>query len=391
MSALLGLILGATGGFVVFADLRALGVPSGQALGAGGVSWLVLPLVWHVFAERKRTTDLKLPWRARTRLVLRSVGVNALVLLVAFASLGPQGVWANARAAFPPTFGPATPPGTAPDAPVAPPPAPVADAPEAHELETFVPSDATWVVGIAGSAALQQLVSPTAGDTEEKLAAMHKCHIQLERAQVLIAGRGASRLAVARAPGLSDEGNLYCLVGALGSEHFQLKFEPQGSVSRFTVTGLVPSETLTFTNVGQDTVFMVADDWSEAVEQRRSKQSARVDQGPLGQPLARVDRHAALWAVSVTRTPQGPWDLSAQARFEGPRFNLQATSVPPAGPGEMAEARLTVPLAFARALPDGALTSGAVGLVQAVAATGAALPVPPQAAPAQNSVRPSPE
>jgi hypothetical protein len=355
---------------IPFASLRALGATLGLAGAAAAVAFPVLPVLWHLLAERKRSPRVGGPGTALERLGLRSLGLGLIVLAVSLASLGPRqvggglaGLFGIARKRIEP-------------APAARPGAPVATV-FRHELEDFIPADASLVVAMSGAAIMQQLLTSLGADTKKAVAAFQKCQVLTDRALVLVATRGAAdRLVVVRAPGMTDQRNLYCMVGFLGSDRLGVKFTRDRAPVRFELQGLT-SQTLAFEAVDDRTVIAGEGAWRDRSYRRLFPGGAGQAEGPLGPVLGRVDRGAGLWAAAVAGTEQGTWDLSLDARFGGNVLELRGSSVPPSGEANRADLRMQVPLAFAAALPEAALESGLRGVVTVVASAGARLPPPP--------------
>lgn len=366
VAAALACVLAVGGAFVLFANLMALGAPLWPAVAAAAACLVLLPGVWHVLAERERRVQTG----GSVRVLLRCLAVNGLVAATAMASVGPAAVWSRSKD----VLARATEKAPSKDVPAEAPPAPPPPDQAGNNLEGLVPGDATWAVGISGSEALQKLVGAHGPETLETLEAMHKCHIDLGRARAVVAARAnGDQMALVRAPGITDEGNLYCLVGAMGGERLVVRFDKDAPKRRFTVSGLWPQSTVTFTEIAPDTVLMVAPGWQEAVEQRLAGNGINLTQGPLAEPYARLASGSAVWSASVTQTPEGAVDLAVHADVAGERLRLVATSVPPAGKELLAKAEVDIPLAYVRGMPGMALARGAQCLVGAVAPpTGAA-------------------
>ncbi len=351
------------------AGLLAQQGPTWLVVGAGLAIFPLLPLVWHGLAEAKRSDRGAAPSASRSRFALRSLAVALVVLGVSLGELGPRRVLQNftdlmgriyAKPAATPAPGPH--PSRASSQPVA-----------RHGLESFIPADATLVVGLAGSAVMEQLLAAHGVDTREKLAALATCKIDLESARILIAARGSeTHMIVVRAPGITDERNLYCLVGVMGSDRLQLRTEGTGATRTIFVNGFL-SHPLTFRLLDPTTVIATDEAWQNTAEKKLFPAGAATAQGRLAPPLDRIDRAATLWAASVADTARGTWDLALDARVEGSTFRLQGSSIPPSGAGDRAEISVRVPPAFASALPEGALALGIRGVVAAVVATGASL------------------
>jgi hypothetical protein len=350
------LILAALCALVPFTGLRALAAPTWAAVVAALLVFPGLPLLWHVLAE----------WRGRIgslwpldRLGLRSLAVGALVLAVSLSSLGPKGVGRALGGLV--RFRTATRPAL--------PPAP-AGPPESARLEALVPADARLVVALSDAQVVQRLLAAGGLDASAKVAALQKCQIAIEGTRMIIAARDpATRMVVVHAPGVTDPRNLYCLVGVLGSDSLKLRFLSDKAPVRFEVSGL-GSRPLTFSAVDGDTVLAAEGGWASEAERK----AAGGTDAPLASVVDRVDRHAGLWAASVTDTSKGRWDLALDARLDGGLYRLRGSSVPPSGSDDHAEIDMRLPLAFASALPDTALKDGLRGLVRMLAAAASGPP-----------------
>jgi hypothetical protein len=353
---------------VPFASLLARHAPIWLAIGAGLVVFPILPLVWHgvaVVVGRDGGPLLTAP----SRFAARSLAVALLVLGVSFGNLGPEQLGKNlsdliGRVRAKPAAKPAAPiptPSQATSAPLA-----------MHGLEPFLPADATLVVGLSGSAAMEQLLAAHGVDTREKLAALATCKIDFVNARVLIAKRGSgTEMIVVRAPGITEERNLYCLVGVMGRERIEVRAEGSGSTKTLHVTGIL-SRPIAFRPLDETTVIATDESWQDTVDNKLFVNGN--PSGHLAVPLLRVDRTAPLWVASVDEMAQGTWDLALDSRQEGNLFKLRGSATPPSGEGDRAEISLRVPLAFARALPESAVALGIRGVVAAVLATSASLP-----------------
>ena len=365
------------------AGLLAQRSPNWLVLGAGAAIFPFLPLLWHVFAEAKRSDRGAAP-ASRTRFALRSLALALLVLGVSLGDLGPRRVGQSfgeligrIRGKSEPTPAPKATP-----TPALSPSRVVLSQPIARDgLETFIPADASLAVGLAGSEAMGQLLAAFGIDTREKVTALATCKIDLGSARVLIAARGSgTHMIVVRAPGITDERNLYCLVGVMGSDRMQISPQAAGASKSYLVKGFL-SRPLSFQVLDPMTVIATDEGWRATADKKLFSAGADTAEGRLASPLDRIDRGATLWSASVDDTPQGPWDLALDARLEGNTFKLQGSSIPPSGTGDRAEIAVRVPLAFASALPGGALAQGIRGLVAAVVATGASLSAPPKVVP----------
>ncbi len=342
------------------------------AVVAGLVVFPILPLLWHGLGDRG--TDAG---GARGRFALRSLAVALLVLAVSLGDLGPKRVGQNLRALGARIRAkPAAKPGLVPFPAQA----------KFHGLESFLPADATLAVGLAGSAAMEQLLGAHGVDTREKLAALATCKIDFTNARILVAGRGQdTHKLVVRAPGIGDERNLYCLVGVLGPEHLQLRTD--GGAKSVQVTGL-RSRPLSFRLLDPMTLVATDEEWQGTADQKLFADDLATARGRLALPLLRVDRTTPLWVVSVDDTGQGVWDLAIDSRQEGDLFKLQGSATPPSGEGDRAQFSLRVPLAFASALPESAVALGIRGVVAAIALS-SALPSPAKPLPPSMVKRPA--
>jgi len=328
----------------------------------------LLPLLWHGLADPGgRDGVAKLT--PRSRFALRCLAVALVVFGVSLGDLGPHKIGQNLGALF----------GHFRTTPVQPEGVTIpVEVSKTHGLESFIPADATLVVGLAGPTAMEQLLAAHGVDTREKLAALDTCKIDLSVSRILIASRGSgTRMIVVRAPGIGDERNLYCLVGVLGPERMQVRSE--GDVKLLQVSGLLPKP-LGFRLLDQNTLISSDPAWDDTAAQKLFSADLSSATGRLASPFLRVDRTTPLWVVSVDETPKGSWDLAIDARQDDNMFKLQGSSTPPSGEADRAEISLRVPLAFAEALPRSALALGIRGVVAAVLATGSSLPIPPAAA-----------
>ena len=364
------------------AGLLAQRSPNWLVVGAGAAIFPFLPLLWHVLAEAKRSDRGAAPSASRTRFALRSLALALLVLGVSLGDLGPRRVGQSYSELIGRIRGkPAATPAPTP-APSLSPSRVVLSQPIARDgLEAFIPADASLAVGLAGSQAMGQLLAAFGIDTREKVTALATCKIDLESARVLIAARGSgTHMIVVRAPGITDERNLYCLVGVMGSDRMQISPQAAGASKSYLVKGFL-SRPLSFQVLDPMTVIATDEGWRATADKKLFSAGADTAEGRLASPLDRIDRGATLWSASVDDTAQGPWDLALDARLEGNTFKLQGSSIPPSGAGDRAEIAVRVPLAFASALPGGALAQGIRGLVAAVVATGASLSAPPKVLP----------
>jgi hypothetical protein len=352
---------------VPFAGLRDLGAPLWLAIAAAVIVFPALPLGWHLLADRSRPTAGSGAFL--DRFAARSLSLALVVLAVSLCNVGPRRIGAGLIEIVRPDRSAAE---TAAALPAEPAPAPGTPR---HELEPFIPADANLVVALSDSAIMQQFLGVNGTDTKKTLAALEKCQIAISRARVLIAARDATtRMMVVRADGITDPRNLYCLVGFLGKDRLAVRFTNDKAPVTFDVEGLA-ARPLTFKAIDERTVVAAEGGWAAGATKLLYPPGAATVEGPLGPVLARIDRSVSLWSGSVRQTPGGVWDLALAARFAGSRFDLSASSVPPSGKADKAEAELHVPLTFAQALPAGALNEGIRGLMAAIAAIGPG-PVP---------------
>ena len=357
-------------------SLLAQKSPVWLVVGAGLAVFPFLPLLWHGLAEARGSVRAAAPFTGRTRFALRSLAVALVVLGVSVGNLGPTRVLQNVRRLADRVRGQPA---------VKPKPVPVRPPVVPFGLEPFIPADATLAVGLAGSAAMEQLLGTHGVDTREKLAALATCKIDFAKARVLIAARGnAAYMVVVRAPGLSEERNLYCLVGVMGSDRIALRSDQAGGAKTLQVKGLL-SRPLTFRLLDQTTLIAIDESWQDTAAAKLFADDAAVAPGLLALPLSRLDRGAPLWVASAEETAQGTWDLAIDSREEGSMFNLQGSATPPSGEKDRAQISVRVPLAFASALPERAVALGIRGIVTAVVAT-SAVPPPTQTAPVPSSV-----
>lgn len=341
-------------------SLRGLGAPIWAAIVAGVLAFPALPFAWHAIAERQRVVERTRPGIAIERFGVRSVVVGLLVLAVSLANLGPRKIAGGLVGLVKPrpsqtTLIPAKPKGT---------PLPPVPAESRHELEAFIPADARAVVALSDPAVMRQLLASAGADTQDKLTALQKCQVIVDRARMLVASRDPdTRLIVVRAPGVTDPRNLYCLAGFLGSERLKLRFTSDKAPVRFEVDGLVPRP-LRFTAIDDQTVLAAEGAWADATaRQPVDPTTATVETAPLAAVMARVDRGASLWSAALFRTAEGPWDLALDARMQGEHLRLRGSSIPPSGEANKAVVETRVPLSFASALPGAALGQGLRGLL----------------------------
>lgn len=376
------LVVGLATALVPFTGARALALPGWLALTAAALTFPLLPLLWHTVAERNRIIDEARPGSPLDRFGLRSVAVGLTVLGASLVSAGPKLVGTRLAGLLPARSTSAQRP-IAPPAPHVPPSAPTAAGPS---LETFIPQDASLAMALTGAPMIQQVLGVEGVDAKKGLDALGKCQIVIEHAQVLIAARDSgTRMVVVRAPGITDERNLYCLIGFLGNGRVALRFTGDKEQLRFQVEGLA-SRALEFHAVDNQTVVMMDNGWAATVDKKLFASDGA--HGPLASIIARVDRKAGLWAAGFVRTEKGTFDLALAARLEGTQLSMQASSTPPSGEADRADAQVRVPAAFASALPERALAEGVRGLAALIAATGQGLPpasVDAGAAPAKSA------
>jgi hypothetical protein len=360
-SLIICLPLAIASAFIPFTSLRNHGAPVWLAVAAALVAFPALPLLWQLIAERQRASRQS----ARAlldRFALRSLAVALVVTAVSLTNLGPRRLGGNLtwflhrKSAVAPAARSqlASAPGKTEPA-----------GPHRHELEPFIPADASVVVALSDLRVIQQLLPGDGADSKKTLAAFEKCQISVDRAVMLIAARDrATRMVVLRIPGITEQRNLYCLVGFLGKDRLNLRITSDSAPLRFEVEGLLPGA-LKFEAIDAGTV--IASDGAWAGTRDKSPAGAP---GPLASVLDRVDRGASLWSASVTQSDHGRWDLALDARFEGTRLKVRGSSIPPSGPDDRADVEMSVPAAFASALPAGALRDGARGVVSVIAAIG---------------------
>jgi hypothetical protein len=334
---------------VPLAGLRVLHAPTWLAVAAAVLVFPVLPLAWHLLVERRIAP---MPPSPLGRLAARAFLLALLVLAVCFSSAGPRQVGRALLALIP---------GRKPAAPVHQAPPPLTGGTRAHPLDSFIPPDATLVVGLSGSRAMQELLVTHNPEARGRLTAFEKCQIPLENASLLFAQRErGTRLVVVRAPGLTEVRNLYCLIGVLGNNHVNLRFTSDHSPVRFELEGLY-GQTLRFEAVDERTLVMAEGGWAPGAKK------APADAGPVRAALERLDRSASLWAASVTGQGEALWDLALEARLEASRLRLHASAVPPSGAADQADLEMTVPSGFASALPGSTLEDGIRAIAGALA------------------------
>ena len=385
---LLCLPVGVVGALILYLGLVDLTAPRWLAVVVAASFFPVLPVVWHMLAEKTRQPLPAIPGRPLERFALRTLAIGLLVLAVSLATLGPMNVRRdfNRVVRHQPPGRPAEVAATPPPAPpVVPPPKPK----PRHELEPFIPADASLVMALSDPAAMKRIFAVVGADTKKKISALEKCQIHLEGARVLIAVRDRkTRMVVIRAPGVTDQRNLYCVVGFLGSDKLGLRFIRDKDPVRFEVDGLFP-KTLKFEAVDAQTIVAADATWSETLGQKLFGDPA-APKGSLASAIERVDRSASFWSAGVAHTDQGSWDLALEARFHGPDFELTMSSTPPSGAAHRAEVQVRVPPEFVAALPEGALDDGIRGLLGVIATAGAGTKAPArgQGSPARPPTQP---
>jgi hypothetical protein len=351
------------GALVPLTGLRALAAPLWLAIIAAAALALGLPVLWHVLAERRRSADLPRPWPSLDRLALRGLAVTALLVAATLVSIGPRATGERLVSLFrKPEQRPAVRSGvtTVP---------PAGGAAKRHPLESFIPADASLVVAMSGAAIIRQALAAQEGPLARGADALGKCQILVENAAILIAARDArSHLVAVRAPGITDERNLYCLIGFLGAGPISLKVSGDKGALRFELGGL-RSRPLRFQAVDAQTVVMVDEEWSSTAGQKLFAASGE-STGVLAAVIARLDRGAALWVAGLRQGEGGQYDLALETRLEGTLFHVRASATPPSGEGDRADVEVRVPQAFAAGLPAGLLAGGARGLVTALTSGG---------------------
>jgi hypothetical protein len=365
-----------------FAGVRAVGAPLWVAIVGALVVFPLLPLGWHLGAERQRGRTG--PGAPIDRLALRSLAIALLVQLISLGNLGPGRVGQTVAGLF--HRGTSRGAGAPRAKPVAPPAAPGA-AGRRPTLESFIPGDANLVVALSDAPAVQQFLAANGVETKKRLAAFEKCQIAVDKAQVLIATRDAgTRLVVVRAPGITDQRNLYCLVGYLGADKLTVRIASDKDPLRFEVDGLL-GRPLVFQAVDAQTVVSGEGAWAETAPKKLFADDGSHAEGRLGPLLDRVNRTGSLWSAAMAHSEKGDWDLALDGRFDGTQLRLRGSSTPPSGAGDRAELELRVPLAFATALPPGTFDQGLRGAVSLLRAFAQA-PVPVPAAPPRPPVGP---
>ena len=348
------------------AGLLAQKKPTWLAIGAGLATFPFLPLFWHLLGETGPQDRSAALLSGRDRLALRTLAVALVILGVSLANLGPGQVVANLRDLMGVLR---SKPSTDAQAELR----SVTTEGARHGLESFIPADATMVVGLAGSTAVEQLLAAHGITARAELSALATCQIDFAHARILIAMRGdGAQTIVVRASGIADERNLYCLVGVLGADQIQIRPEGKGDARTFQVSGFL-SHALTFRMLDPSTVIATEGAWRDSEGQRLFAADGNTAKGGLAQPILRVDRVALLWMVSADKTPQGVWDFAIDCRQDGSMLNLRGSATPPSGEADRAELSLRLPLAFVRSLPDRMVSLGISGVVAAAMAAHAEL------------------
>jgi len=355
------------------ACLLAQQAPTWLVVGAGLAVFPFLPLLWHALAEPQRGDRGRFS-PPGTRFGLRSLAIAVLVFAVSLGALGSKRLFRNVGDLAGHVRGqPTAKPQTAPPLPSR----VISQAGVSDGLESFIPADATLAVGLSGSAALERLLAAYGVDSRNQLAALATCRIDLGSARVLIATRGrGTRMVVVRAPGITDERNLYCQVGIMGRNRLQVRSEGSGNDTTLFVNG-ISSRQLAFRLFDPTTVIATDPDWEDTAEKKLLQPVGNsvqgTVQGHLAPALARLNRVATFWVASVEVTGQGNWDLALDGRQEGALLKVQGSAVPPSGDADRAELSLRVPLTFTSVLPEAAAAQGMRGVVAALAAASASL------------------
>ncbi len=374
-------LLAIVAALTLYAGLLAQKSPTWLAVGAGLATFPFLPLLWHLLGGTGGKDRSPSSLSGRSRLALRFLAVGVVVLGVSLGNLGTQQVVSNLRDLTGLM-------GSKSKKEAAPAPLPVATTGAQHGLESFIPADASMVVGLAGSAAVEQLLAVQGITARSELSALATCQIDFANARILIARRTeGAQMIVVRAAGIADERNLYCLVGVLGADTLQIRSEGTGGAKTFRVSGFL-SRALTFRILDASTVIAIDDAWKESEGQRLFAADGTTALGRLGQPILRVDRGAPLWLASAEQTPQGAWDLALDCRQDGPTLNLRGSATPPSGEADRAELSLRVPLAFVRTLPEQAVSMGIRGVMAAATAANLGLSQTPATTPAPKDAGP---
>jgi hypothetical protein len=369
----LGALLGIAAGLTLGASLFAHQQPTWLAVGAGLATFPFLPLLWHLLGENGSKGRPEGIFSGRSRLALRALAVALMVLGVSLGNLGPKQMIGNVS-----DLTSVLRSKPAPEA--APEIRPVTTTGARHGLESFIPADATMVVGLAGSDAVEQLLAAHGITARAELSALATCQIDFANARILIATRAGAQMIVVRASGIADERNLYCLVGVLGANQVQIRSEGTGAGKTLQVNGFL-SRTLTFRTLDASTVIATDEAWKDSEGKKLFAADGNTAQGRLGPPILRVDRGAPLWMVSADETPKGAWDLALDCRQDGALLNLRGSATPPSGEADRAELSVRVPLAFVRTLPQQAVSLGIRGIMAAATVANAGMSPPPAAAP----------
>lgn len=369
----LGSLLAIAAALTLSAGLLAHQQPTWLVVGAGLAAFPFLPLLWHVLGEAG-SKGRPMTSSARTRFALRALAVGLVVLGVSLGNLGGKQVLGNLRGLTALVR-------SKPAKDAVPEIRPVTTAGARHGLESFIPADATMVVGLAGVSAVEQLLAAHGITARAELSALATCQIDFANARILIASRAGAQMIVVRASGIGDERNLYCLVGVLGAGHVQMSSEGSAGAKTLRVSGLL-SRALAFRTLDASTVIAIDEAWKDSEGKKLFAADGTTAQGRLGPPLLRLDRGAPLWMASADQTPQGEWDLALDCRQDGALLNLRGSATPPSGAADRAELSLRVPLAFVRTLPEQAVSLGIRGVVAATMAANAAPPPAPPAPPA---------
>jgi hypothetical protein len=366
----IGLALALLGILVMVSGLRALGMDAWVGAAIAIVILGLAPLIWHLLAERQQR--LGSAFGVADRFAVRAGTVALLVLTATLAAVGPRATgqrlyalvrtWSTAKPA------PST------DAPTLLPVTP--KTPARHELESFIPADAGLVVALSGPTMLGHLLTPQSGQVKNGLEALGKCQIGVDRARVLIAAKNHdTRMVVVRAPGITDQRNLYCVVGILGSGNVALRITNEKAPLRFEVTGLM-ARPMKFEGVDGETVVMIDEGWAASANKKLFVGSDAA-QGPLGPIIGKADRGASLWSAALGQTETGPVDLVFEANQRDSRLHLHASAASPAGSEPRAEFDARIPPAFISALPAAALANGIDGFVKIASALAGGIPAAP--------------
>jgi hypothetical protein len=356
-------IISIAAALVPCASLFARRSPIGLVVAAGLAAFPLVPLFWHALAEARASARAAAPFNGRIRFALRSLAVAGVVLAVSLGNLGPKRSLAQVRALIAPQRVHTAVKGKDLPPPMTP-----------FGLEPFIPADASLAVGLSGSAAMQLLFATQGVDIREKLTALATCKIDFANARVLIASRGTgSHLIVVRAPGIAEDRNLYCLVGVMGEGRVQVASDGSQGSKVLHVKGW-SSQPLTFRMLDEMTMIATDQAWQATAAKKLLASDGETPPGPLAAPLGRVQVATPLWIAGVNVTAQGTWDLAVDTRQEGNTLKLQGSATPPAGESDRAQISVTVPLPFAAALPESAVTVAIRGVMTALAAAAASPP-----------------